>query len=209
MAYIYKITNQVNQKVYIGKTTSSINRRWNQHKSELNKNKDVNRPLYKAIRKYGVKNFIIEMIEECPSEIVNEREIYWIQQYDSYHNGYNATLGGDGKSYVNYEIVINLWNQGLNCKQICEKTSYSNDTVCKILDEYGIPRESRKSRGYQSQSKSVEMIDKNTNEVLITFPSIQKALKFLNKEGSSHISGVCKGTRKTAYGYKWRYKQED
>lgn len=206
MAFIYKITNQVNQKTYIGKTTTTINRRWNQHKSELAKDRDVNRPLYKAMRKYGIENFTIEIVEECSVDILSEREIYWIEQYNSFHDGYNATLGGDGKSYLDYKIVIDLWNQGLNCRQIHDKTSYSNDTITKVLDEANISRELRKARGHSSITKGVEMINKNTNQVIKTFSSIKDAYIFLNKQHSGHIADVCNGKRKSAYGYKWKYK---
>ena len=48
------------------------------------------------MRKYGIEHFTIEAIEECPINILSEREKYWISEFDSYHNGYNATLGGDG-----------------------------------------------------------------------------------------------------------------
>lgn len=55
------------------------------------------RPLYKAIAKYGMENFSIETIEEVEDDFLGEREIYWINYYNSYSKGYNATLGGDGK----------------------------------------------------------------------------------------------------------------
>ena len=54
------------------------------------------RPLYWAIAKYGKDNFTIEQIEEVENDFLGEREMYWIHYYDSYNNGYNATLGGDG-----------------------------------------------------------------------------------------------------------------
>jgi len=48
----------------------------------------------RAIHKYGKENFIIEEIEKCNQELLNEREKYWISFYNSYENGYNSTLGG-------------------------------------------------------------------------------------------------------------------
>ena len=49
------------------------------------------------MNKYGIEHFHIEEIEECDDNIVNEREVYWIKFYNSYHNGYNATYGGEGR----------------------------------------------------------------------------------------------------------------
>lgn len=78
MGFIYKITNTINDKVYIGKTTRTIEERWKEH---LNSIKDKDFKIYRAFRKYGVKNFSIESIEECPNDIINKREIYWIDFY--------------------------------------------------------------------------------------------------------------------------------
>ena len=54
------------------------------------------------MKKYGAENFVIEQLEECSSEIVNDREKYWIEFLGSYKYCYNATLGGDGAQYADY-----------------------------------------------------------------------------------------------------------
>ena len=95
MGYIYKITNKINQKVYIGLTSRSIEQRWQEHLRSVETLKEK-RPLYWAIAKYGKDNFTIEQIEEVENDFLGEREMYWIHYYDSYNNGYNVTLGGDG-----------------------------------------------------------------------------------------------------------------
>ena len=76
MIGIYKIQNLINGKIYIGQSVH-IQARFNQHKNEA-KNGNT-RPLYNAIRKYGIENFSFEIIEECSKEMLNEREIYWIK----------------------------------------------------------------------------------------------------------------------------------
>ena len=96
MGFIYKITNNLNQKVYIGLTTKTIEQRWKEHLSVVNKHKEK-RPLYNAINKYGVENFSISIVEEVDDDFLGEREKYWINQYNSYEKGYNATYGGDGR----------------------------------------------------------------------------------------------------------------
>ena len=75
MGYIYKITNTINNKIYIGQTVQSLNMRWNKNTYDAKVNCDnLHRPLYNAFRKYGMDNFKIELIEEVPNEKLNERE---------------------------------------------------------------------------------------------------------------------------------------
>lgn len=126
---IYKITNLINNKCYIGKS-SNIEERWKYHKNNINNIKEYDKPLYRAFRKYGISNFsfdIIENILENYNETSDERERYWIKYYNSYgNNGYNGTLGGDGgitvldprKKYgkITVEEVIYLRKRYVECK---------------------------------------------------------------------------------------------
>ena len=93
MSYIYKITNTINGKIYIGKTNRTVEERFKEHCRKSERERSEQRPLYNAMNKYGIKNFIIEQIEECPYDIASEREKYWIEYYGSFKYGYNATLG--------------------------------------------------------------------------------------------------------------------
>lgn len=97
---IYKITNNINGKIYIGKTIRSPEARWNEHmRNALSEQDRYNTPLYLAMRKHGIKNFNFEIIEQNISEDkINEREKYYINYFHttSHENGYNITLGGDG-----------------------------------------------------------------------------------------------------------------
>lgn len=63
------------------------------------KDKNSSKPLYQAIRKYGVENFSFEVLEECDTSLLDEKEVYYINLYNSYKEGYNATLGGQGKGF--------------------------------------------------------------------------------------------------------------
>lgn len=98
---IYKITNKVNGKVYIGRHCGTSTSRWKQHlKSSLDKTRPEH--LYRAMNKYGLDNFQYEVIESHPSNVgddfLNEREKFFIKQYKSRsnENGYNMTEGGEG-----------------------------------------------------------------------------------------------------------------
>ena len=97
---VYKITNTTCGKSYIGYTKQSLEVRWKQHyKQALKEGK--NRKFYNAIKKYGIDCWSLEVIEtvSCAKE-AKEREIFYIQYYDTYANGYNATLGGDGNNGI-------------------------------------------------------------------------------------------------------------
>ncbi len=121
MIGIYKITNNVNKKVYIGQSID-IKRRWREHK----KCKDLYNPLYQDMKVNRIDNFSFDVIEECSQQQLNEREQFWISYYDSYKNGYNRTIGGEGsfcqnnidnssikltnKQWLLYYYMINLAN---------------------------------------------------------------------------------------------------
>lgn len=94
---IYAIKNNFNSKIYVGQTTLTIQERFSAHcKADTLLGKDI--------RKYGKKNFSIEVLEECDSaEQLNEREILWIAKLDCKHpNGYNTMNGGNyNREYKN------------------------------------------------------------------------------------------------------------
>lgn len=106
MGTIYKITNLVNNKVYIGQTRQNYEQRFIQHKSHARTGQSQHK-LARALRKYGEDNFIIERIESCLIEQLNERERYWIQHYQSTCDsfGYNTLIGG--QDYTNYQPIEN------------------------------------------------------------------------------------------------------
>lgn len=97
--FIYKITNQINQKSYIGYNSAEKDTRWRDHTRDYLKGAQSNKLLYRAMKKYRIENFLYERIEEniVSIEILKEREIFWIDYYRSYGDfGYNMTIGGDG-----------------------------------------------------------------------------------------------------------------
>ena len=99
VGYIYHITNDVNNKKYIGKTINLLHR-LQDHFSRLEKNQHHSHKLQRAVNKYGIEHFKVsyEEVEIKNEEELNLLEILEIQKYDSYNNGYNETLGGDGNS---------------------------------------------------------------------------------------------------------------
>ena len=138
---IYKIENQVNQKVYIGQSTN-ISTRWRRHRSEVS-NLNNSYPLYRAMRKYGLENFSFEIIEECFKEDLDSRERYWIKEFDSYYNGYNQTSGGQiGGASISLqptdvlEIIELLRTTTLGNQEIAKEYNVSENTICGINTGY-------------------------------------------------------------------------
>lgn len=82
---IYMIINKSNGLKYIGQSTLPMNKAWQQHIQESNKMSP--KPLHKAFRKYGIDKFMIKQIDECDIKLLDEKEIYWINQYQSYNEG--------------------------------------------------------------------------------------------------------------------------
>lgn len=140
MGKIYIIKNDINTRVYIGQTKRTLDRRFNEH---IRQNDMV---ISKAIAKYGYQHFHIELIEECEDSRLNEREIYWISQYNSYHDGYNSTLGGNSYTYEYYteeekEPILQEYNQGKSILQIESELGFHHKTIVRYLKSKNITHE--------------------------------------------------------------------
>ena len=215
MGHIYKITNKINNMAYIGQTIYSIENRWKEH---LQISSDSTRrsfsAVHKAIQKYGKENFIIEEIEECDNNLLNEREIYWINYYNTYENGYNLTRGGAGTKKINYQEVIKRYlDSNLSCTQIAKEMNISTHTVGQILKAFEIPTRLSFGDGTECAKKVTSQYTKK-GEYIQSFSSEQEAAKYISDNGYSkaslatiggHIGEVCSGKWKTAYGFKWSH----
>lgn len=106
---IYIIKNTINDKVYVGQSVD-IEHRFYAHKySAMNRRQDSHTQIHRAMKTIGVENFYYEILEECPIESLDEREIYYIDKFDSYVNGYNMTLGGEGNAHeTNGRAILTL-----------------------------------------------------------------------------------------------------
>jgi hypothetical protein len=167
------------------------------------------------MRKYGIEHFHIELIEE--TENPEEREIYWIEQKQSFKYGYNATMGGDGKKYIDYDIVIATYNQLLSISDTAKQLNISVDSVSNILKQYNITPISSQDLNKERYGKIVDMYDKEDHYIQ-TFPSTADAARYLIDNQLTNckyttiryrITEVCNQKRKSAAGYKWRYPISD
>lgn len=210
MAYIYQIKNDINNKIYVGKTEFDIQKRFKEHCHDAFKVKNEKRPLYSAMRKYGIEHFHITLIEETDNP--EEREIYWIEKLSSFKNGYNATSGGDGKKYLDYDLIIKTYNKVKNIEQTAKICNVHRDSVAHILKEKNVPTLSGGEVTAKQKSIPIGMYDFNNN-LLKTFPSYGEAARFLVKNGyskgtvnsaSSSLIRCINKNRRTAFGFVWK-----
>ena len=206
MAYIYLIKNNINGKCYVGKTLKSPKERFSEHLYDAYKPTEENRPLYRAIKKYGKDNFSLHVLEECTDGLASEREIWYIKKLKTYAHGYNATIGGDGKQLFDHNVIKAQLEAGLSQKLITELNGCSIDLVRQIRLENSIPLTKIRKQ------PSVVAYTEDETEVGV-FISAREAFRFLREigitdarsDGGTHINAVCNGRRKEAYGFKWKY----
>lgn len=182
MYLIYKITNTINNKVYIGYTSGTIQHRWREHvNAAISCNSPY--PFHKAIRKYGFNNFNIQQIEEvADKKSAMEREKYWIQYYRSYtkwNKGYNATLGGEDNPQLKGENspVAKLTQKDVdNIRNDLLNTSLS---YLEIIQKHKLTISDRHIASINSGESW-----RNEN---ITYP-IRKNTKSISKQGNKNPS---------------------
>lgn len=214
MAYIYCITNNVNGKKYVGKTTSSIKRRFKEHLCDCENRKRENRPLYSAMRKYGKENFTIEMLEECERESLSNREIFWIDKLNTYKEGYNATRGGEGSIKIDENEVVRLYEKYKRGSIVAKVLGRDAGQINKILKSCGIKLENHPyDSGVINKKKKIYQYSLD-GEFLKCFESVTEAVNYLfeiglikNKKSGvrAHICDNANGKNKTAYGFVWKY----
>lgn len=195
---IYKITNKINGKVYIGQTIRSLEKRW-----ECHQHQDNCTHIHRAIKKYGPENFTIEQIDvACTRDELDRKEQFWIEHYNSMMpNGYNLQTGG----------------------RHCE---FSDETKRKIsLRLTGIKRseETKKKIGAASRMRSPGKLGKQASEdqkikcrlsnpnrkpvmcieTGVVYLSITQAAN-VNGVHRQHIQEVLRGKRNSAGGYTWK-----
>jgi hypothetical protein len=164
------------------------------------------------MKKYGIEHFHIELLEETNNP--SEREIYWIEQKQSFKYGYNATLGGDGKKYIDYDLVFSTYQALQNISETAKKLQISIDSVTKIVKQKGEIKSSSEVLRTQC-SKAVKMFDKNTKIYIQSFSSLTEAAQYLKdnhytvstdlKGVATHIRQCANKQRKTAYNFIWEW----
>ena len=222
MGFIYTITNKINGKQYVGKTNlSDSQERWKEHLQDYKKERCEKRPLYSAMNKYGVENFVFEVIEECDN--TEEREKFWIKELNTYGStGYNATLGGDGKAYIEYtdeEIIEYHCNEGKYVSgYTAQHFGIDRKTIRNILEKHNIQWLSKTLfKKIQSFETGMQVCQLNidTEKVVNIYRTTGVAAKCLgywndgnNIERSAKANKDKFPATSTAYGFKWRYLKD-
>lgn len=229
IGYIYKITNTVNGKMYIGQTRQTIARRWTEHKQcSKSKNLGYESLLYQAMKKYGIKSFVVEEVEECSDELLNDREIYWIAHYGTVENGYNISRGGFGHPRDPIQIAqFDL--EGNYIRTICSTSEAAKMVGANPQMIYNACRgEKHSAHGFQwrflkdaenlgMKLKPIKVSPKyreihqytKDGEYIRSFDSIAQAAKQFGIKGSGGIKSVCDGRSRHSHGYRWSYEKVD
>lgn len=198
VGYIYKCTCIINDKKYIGQTYQNYKDRWRDHIKEsfCENAPGYNFHFHRAIRKYGKENFNWEIIEVINSESLDnlrkeldKLEIHYIKLYDSYHNGYNSTEGGD-TSKIEQKRVVSYTEYGdilRNFDNVNEASAYYNIkkeiiwTICGRFQYYTLYNNKKIVFRYEGDDYTEEEISKvksiNYDKIVLMFDLDGKLVK--------------------------------
>ena len=196
---IYKITNLVNGKCYIGQTINTVEHRWAGHC------RSSGCPaLAKAIAKYGKDNFIYYAIDTTSSlEELDRLECYWIKRFNSIAPfGYNLTSGGQEGRFISDEAIAKF-SKSLIGHKVSEETriKIQKQLSGRRIKPVKVNRRKLITRRGQSLKKSVIGTHIDTGEEII-LESMSSDSRF----DFRLISACCRGKRRSHRRYSWRYK---
>ena len=207
---IYLIRSKITGKMYIGQTCRSFNTRWRQHCNEsFNENsKSYNHHFHKAIRLYGIDNWDYKILKifSCSSKELlkkqlNISEVEYITLYDTFKNGYNSTLGGEGT------IGKDPWNKGKKGVQQYNEETRKKMSASRSGEKngmYGRHRtEEEKENLRKRWSKPVNQLDLDGN-----FIKRWNSCKEAQQSGYKNINSVLYGKNKQCKGFKWEWAQK-
>lgn len=182
MTCIYKISNILTNDCYVG-SSIDLKERWRRHKKDLRAGKHHSIILQRAWDKYKEENFKIEVLQECSTEEMKDRENYYLCELKPVYNICKEA----------YSTVGRVYREETRLKH----KKYAIDNNIRP------PKET-----YEGRYIPVIMLDKKTEGEIKEFKSLSDACFGIGKDYSfvSTISDVCKGKRKSAFGYKWKFK---
>lgn len=210
---IYRATNLVNGKTYIGQTKRTLKERKYDHIRVANKNGDYNPLISKSIRKYGEDNFNWSIIDEADTlDELNEKEVYWIRYYNSFIgfencNGYNMTLGGDGTLG---RILTEEQKRAIGDKQFGELNHMYGKTG-ELNHMYGRVGELSPMFGMSGELSptSIPVVRISLDGKLIDrFSNAIDGAKSMGNLNGSGITKACKGQSRHCKGYIWLYEED-
>jgi len=196
MDKIYMIKNLINGKQYIGQTKKTLEQRLARHRYDASRDSLKHLPLYKAFAKYGNENFSIILLEKCDETKANEREQYYIQQYNTYNNGYNATLGGESRNTIQIpsEEIVEHYKEVKSCRKTAEFFGIDKESVSLRVKNAGIVLYTSR----EQQSKNYNVTFPNGEEKIFhSYPHIAEHLLEINYPlRSKKVESIRKGLAK-------------
>jgi len=178
--YIYIIKNIINDKPYIGCTITSLKKRFEEHTWRCLKT-DINTKFCNSVRKYGVENFQIELLEECNVSDIYEREKFYIDDLDTYNEGLNSTYGGEGCLGYKHSKEI----REKISKNLKDGRSHKGKTYEEL---YGDRAEEEKERRKMSVKSSWDNMSEDEKEKRVK--KQQKTLQKKSKYGFELVSEI-------------------
>lgn len=217
--WIYMYTSPSGKK-YIGQTTYSILDRARKDGSGYERCT----VFYRALQKYGIENFTVEILDEVPEELLEEKEAYYISEYNTLlPNGYNYFPGGCGARQTKSTTKIDVYDISLNYitsfnSLIDAAREYEipyqaiSQCLAKKIDHYKtfvFVKQGEKPTTpivHNTHGRLVGQYDEDDN-LLNIFPSANEAARAIGcaDNAGRNIRTVCSGKRMHAYGFKWKY----
>lgn len=208
---VYCHTSLITGKRYIGWTSLTMEQRWEQHLYAADHDSMLH--FHRAIRLHGRDTWLHEVLETCETRVdaCERAEPFWIEKLDTFGSrGYNMTPGGDGF----HGIMSEQAKQNMSRAQKGRKKSLAHREKIRqfmLSDKHphrgkALSAETRKKIRDGSNCIAVEQLDLDGN-IIATFPSIQEAADQTRCPDKTKIGLCCRGKRKTAYGFAWRYSK--
>lgn len=230
MGIIYKITNKITNKVYIGQTKKTLEKRWHQHIKEaqdaINGDRQ-NFPLFhRMIIKYGKENFNIELLEECSDDKLDIKERYWINQFNSYNDGYNATIGGQdvfkerksqGQKVLKYSLDGEFLCSYSTAQEAADSVKVHSSNIRKNCNGLSKSCAGFKWRWAKEEEEPIYPINSNgtknrkvvqydlNGQFISEYENISEAAKSVGISRTG-IYNCCNNRQKTSAGFLWSYK---
>ncbi len=232
---IYKATNTLNNKVYIGQTTQDLNSRISSHKHRAKYELDIHTHFINALRKYGFENFIWEIIDQAENQNeLDDKEKYWIQYYDSINTGYNIQEGGSSmkseqflatcgcRPFVAYRTNGEYLGKFHSQKEfsrlyniadthvsdlVNNKLNSCNGYIIILESEFSDQLLQEKIKKARNTYRPFVAIDLNTFERFGPYNSIKECKESLHLK-SNHIGEILKKHRKSQEGYTFKFIEE-
>jgi len=225
MGCVYKITNTINNKCYIGITKNTFRKRYN-HRDDWWNAPSVNSLIKSSVKKYGNENFKVDILEKCKNEELEEREKYYIKINNSFvPNGYNLTTGGNYRYKVSissklknsktnkkrYKNGAKTWNKGKklskeHINRIIEvkKKKFKNGELVPWNKGKKIGPMSRQAakNSAEAHKKPVSCFDKNGKFIKKYPGSVDTKIDGFNP---TQVTGCCKGRNKSHKGFIFKY----